>query len=194
MTGWIGYSLATAGLISIEYILVKLVCNKVPGMDMTTFVWQARVVSATLLTMAVLWKLNNSKKDEDDDRSFRSSIDSPSKDPLESISMTTWLYAFGVGLVSSLSILAFYLALQMTANPGYPTAVKEVSLILTFLLGAVFLGHNLRDVHRNVWIGLGLLGIGVFMIAKYGGSSDSALADGRSCDGCGEYGYIGGEV
>lgn len=154
-------------------------------------------MGALVLSLVILYKLYGDKKTKGPmERSFGSELDKKEPETLGIINLETWLYALAVGAISSAAIVLFYRALQLTDNPGYPTAVKEVSLVLTFLLGAIFLGQSLKEVHRNVYIGLALLLVGVGMIAKWGGSSKKkgeSLVDGR-CTGSGEYSYLPGEV
>jgi uncharacterized membrane protein len=147
---WVTLSIATAILISVEFTAVKKLNLLITDMDVNTFTWQCRLWSLAFLSMLMLyWNRKNEKKVS------------------KSLNYTSWKYAAIVGLLTSASIVTFYSALKLADNPGYPTAVKEISLVLTFFLGAWIMKTKLSSYDIKVWLGLGLILFGVFLMAKY---------------------------
>lgn len=149
MHQWIIYSVLTAFLISFEYITVKKAALRIPGLDMTTFSWQARLFSALTLTLILLWKIQRDTSQED------------------IIKEGSWKYAALTGVFMTLSVLAFYYALAAASNPGYPSAIKELSLVITLVMSAYFLGQPLKELHQMVWVGVALILGGACLIAKF---------------------------
>lgn len=147
---WITLSLATAVLISIEFTAVKKLNLILTDMDVNTFTWQCRVCSFVFLSLLLFyWNQKNGEKIS------------------KSLNKTSWKYAAIVGLLTSASIVTFYSALKLADNPGYPTAVKEISLVLTFFLGAWIMKTKLSSYDMKVWLGLALILFGVFLMARY---------------------------
>lgn len=143
----------TAVLISIEYVAVKKANLEIPGLDMTVFSWQARFISAVSLTAILFWTLYQSGKLKSGEEIFQSG---------------SWGYAAVAGVLTSLSILTFYYALMCASNPGYPSAVKELSLVITLILAAWVLDKPLTRLDKRVWCGVGLILGGACLVAKYG--------------------------
>ena len=143
----------TAVLISIEYVFVKKANIEIPGLDMTAFSWQARMLSVVFLTAILLWNMYKSG--------------SLCKKSGEVFQQGTWGYAAIAGAMMTLSILTFYYALTCASNPGYPSAIKELSLVITLVLAAWMLDKPLLDLDKRVWCGVGLILGGAFLVAKF---------------------------
>ena len=143
----------TAVLVSIEYVFVKKANLEIPGLDMTAFSWQARMMSVIFLTAILLWNMYKSGRFNDTHG--------------EVFQKGTWGYAAIAGAMMSLSILTFYYALMCASNPGYPSAIKELSLVITLILAAWILDKPLLNLDKRVWGGVGLILGGAFLVAKF---------------------------
>ena len=142
----------TAVLISIEYVLVKQAKQGIPNLEITAFSWQARLFSVISLTLILLYNIYVNGSFEKDEEIFQSG---------------SWGYAAVVGVLMSLSILAFYYALMAASNPGYPSAIKELSLVITLILAAWVLDQPLLKLNKMVWAGVGLILGGAYLVAKF---------------------------
>lgn len=151
MKSWITYSLITALLISIEFVLVKYYTNSEKP-DITIFSCQARITSALFLILLSLIQYYRN----------RITINESTN------STKTWIYAALVGIVSSGSLVFFYLALNEASNPGYPSAVRELSIVLVFIFSAFFLGADLKSVDKRVYLGVFFILFGAALSALYG--------------------------
>lgn len=151
MNSWITYSIITALLIAVEFILVKRYSMEEKP-DITIFSCQARIASVLILIAAALVMYYTGRLEV----------------KKSSNSTKSWIYAFLVGLVSSGSLVFFYLALDQSDNPGYPSAVRELSIVLIFVLSAIFLGKDLKSVDKRVYLGVFFILLGAILSALYG--------------------------
>lgn len=145
-------SIGSAIFVSFEIVVYKHIINKYQDANPDMIMWIYRLGSVFFISLFLIWELFRK------DKKYKESAFGT----LHMNKTIGWLIL--ISLLSALSIVMFFRAVNVTSNAGLPTAIRSFYIPLTFLLATWLITKDWKEIAPWTYIGEFLIVVAIGFI------------------------------